>query len=83
MMEEALKRGMAVWRQEHPQATLREIEAELDRQVAIVRAALLEETIAASAAAAGSWGELCGVWGADGGGREAEAAADDAGWAND
>jgi YgiT-type zinc finger domain-containing protein len=62
-MEEALKRGMAVWRQEHPQATLREIEAELDRQVVRVRAALLAETIAASAAAAGGAGVSCAVCG--------------------
>jgi uncharacterized protein with PIN domain len=55
-MEEQLKRGMAAWRKEHPKATLREIEAELDQRVAVIRAALLEETVAASAAVTGAAG---------------------------
>lgn len=54
MIEEGLKRGMAAWRKEHPKATLHEIEAELDRRVAVIRAALLEETVAASAPVAGA-----------------------------
>ena len=62
-MEEQLKRGMAAWRKEHPKATLREIEAELDRRVAVIRAALLEETVAASAAVAGEAGVSCAVCG--------------------
>lgn len=63
MVEEELKRGMATWRQAHPRATLREIEAELDRQVSLLRATLLEETIAASAAVAGEAGQQCPVCG--------------------
>jgi hypothetical protein len=45
---------MAAWRKEHPKATLREIEAELDQRVAVIRAALLEEMVAASAAVTGA-----------------------------
>ena len=41
---------LAAWRAAHPRATLREIEAELDRRLAQVRAGLLEETALASAA---------------------------------
>jgi uncharacterized protein with PIN domain len=36
---------MLAWRQEHPRATLREIEDELDRQVQLARAALLAELV--------------------------------------
>jgi hypothetical protein len=43
MNEEALKRGMAAWQKEHPKATLRQIEAELDRRAAMVRAAVAGE----------------------------------------
>ena len=63
MIEEGLRRGMAAWRKEHPKATLREIEAELDRRVAVIRAALLEETVAASAAVAGEAVMKCRVCG--------------------
>jgi YgiT-type zinc finger domain-containing protein len=62
-MEEALKQGMAAWRKQHRKATLREIEAELDRRVASMRAALLEETIAMSAAVEGEAGVSCPVCG--------------------
>jgi uncharacterized protein (UPF0212 family) len=35
--------GMLVWRKQHPSATLREIEQELDRQLAQLRAKMLED----------------------------------------
>lgn len=41
---EQLGAVMRDWRQQHPQATLTEIEAELDRQMRQIRAALLAET---------------------------------------
>jgi hypothetical protein len=36
---------MLAWRQEHPRATLTEIERELDRQLHVARAALLAEVV--------------------------------------
>jgi YgiT-type zinc finger domain-containing protein len=44
--------GMEEWRTQHPQATLREIEAELDRRLAAGRARLLEHLAQQSAATA-------------------------------
>ena len=38
-----LMTGMAEWRMQHPKATLREIEAELDRRLEHLRAKMLEE----------------------------------------
>lgn len=35
--------GMAEWRREHPRATLREIERELDKRLARLRAQMLED----------------------------------------
>lgn len=43
--------GMAEWRQQHAQATLREIEAEIDKRWVRVRARMVEELAVASAAA--------------------------------
>ncbi len=43
--------GMAAWRGEHPKATLAEIEAETDRQLAAVRARMIQDAAQASAAA--------------------------------
>jgi YgiT-type zinc finger domain-containing protein len=43
--------GMAEWRQQHPTATLREIEAALDARWAVARARILQEAALASAAA--------------------------------
>lgn len=40
--------GMTEWRQQHPKATLREIEVELDERMAQVRAKMLEDLAAAS-----------------------------------
>jgi YgiT-type zinc finger domain-containing protein len=41
---EELNAGIAEWRQEHPQATLREIEAEIDRRLDEYRAKMLSDT---------------------------------------
>ena len=49
-MEAELREGMAAWRKLHPKATLDEIETELNRQVALLRAAVLAETVATSKA---------------------------------
>jgi YgiT-type zinc finger domain-containing protein len=43
-----LMSGMTEWRQQHPKATLREMEAELDERVAQLRAKMLEDMAAAS-----------------------------------
>jgi DNA repair exonuclease SbcCD ATPase subunit len=50
------------WREQHPKATFREIEAEIDQQLAGLRAKMLSDT--AMASAAGDWeetgaGEVC------------------------
>ncbi len=36
--------GMAEWREQHPKATLREIEKEVDRRLSVLRAQMLEDT---------------------------------------
>jgi uncharacterized protein with PIN domain len=54
-----LEQGMGEWRKRHPQATLREMEAELDKQVAVLRVRLLERMIETSAAGAGAEGLRC------------------------
>jgi len=40
--------GMTEWRQQHPKATLREMEVELDERLAQLRAKMLEDMVAAS-----------------------------------
>ena len=47
---EAAFTGMAEWRQQHPKATFREIEAAVDEQLSVVRARMLEDVALASAA---------------------------------
>jgi hypothetical protein len=47
--------GMREWRQQHPKATLREIETELDARLARARARMLEDLALASSAA--TWQE--------------------------
>jgi len=42
-----LMSGMTEWRQQHPKATLREMEAELDERVAQLRAKMLEDMVGA------------------------------------
>jgi NADH pyrophosphatase NudC (nudix superfamily) len=50
-MTEEITAGMCDWRLQHPKATLREIEHELDTRWARVRARMLEDLSLASAAA--------------------------------
>ena len=50
-MTEEIMTGMRDWRLQHPKATLREMEHELDRRWARVRARMLEDMALASAAA--------------------------------
>ena len=62
-MEAELREGMQAWRQQHPKATLDEIETELNRQVALVRAAVLAETVATSQAVQAAGEVVCPVCG--------------------
>lgn len=48
MNELELISGMTEWRQQHPKATLREMEVELDARIAQLRAKMLEDMVAAS-----------------------------------
>jgi hypothetical protein len=48
-----LSRKMAQWRNEHPKATLRQIEAAMDEQLAAMRARMIEDLVSTSAA--GDW----------------------------
>lgn len=50
-MTEDIMMGMRVWRTQHPKATLREMEDELDARWARVRARMLEDMALSSAAA--------------------------------
>lgn len=68
-METELREGMQVWRKQHPKATLDEIETELNRQVALLRAAVLAETVATSKAVKAEGEVLCPVCGTPMGGR--------------
>lgn len=56
----AIASGMRQWRAEHPQATLTEIEREVDRQLDAVRADLVRELAVTGAAAV----EVCPACGA-------------------
>lgn len=59
---EALLGGLQAWRQQHPRATLTEIEAALDERLSGLRARLLEDLALASAATevGGGGGERTG-----------------------
>jgi len=50
-MSEAIMEEVATWRAEHPKATFREIEAEIDRRLSALRAKMISDTANASAAA--------------------------------
>lgn len=50
MGDEAIS-GMLEWRQQHPHATFREIETEVDERLAAMRARMLSDTAMASKAA--------------------------------
>jgi DNA-directed RNA polymerase subunit RPC12/RpoP len=47
-MSEEMLEGIAPWREEHPGATLREIEDELDKHLSALRAQMITETANAS-----------------------------------
>jgi YgiT-type zinc finger domain-containing protein len=51
--------GVAEWRGQHPKATLREIEAEIDQRLSELRARMISDTANASASA--SWQAAEGV----------------------
>ncbi len=50
-MSEELNAGIAEWREQHPRATFREIEAEIDRRLDEYRAQVLSDTANLSASA--------------------------------
>ena len=54
-----LEQGMGEWRKRHPKATLREMEAEMDKQVAVLRVRLLERMMETSGAGAEEEGLRC------------------------
>lgn len=56
--EEVLQ-GVAEWRGQHPKATMREIEAEIDRRLSMLRAKMISDTANASVSA--SWAAAEGV----------------------
>ncbi len=49
-MSEEVITGMRAWREQHPKATLREIEATLDERLARLRARMLQDTALVSGA---------------------------------
>jgi hypothetical protein len=53
-LSEAVITGMKEWRQQHPKATFREIEAALDERLARLWARMLEDTLLVSRAAEGN-----------------------------
>jgi len=48
-MSEEILSGMLEWRLEHPQATFREIEAEVDQRLAVLRAKMIADAVLACA----------------------------------
>ena len=61
-MSEEIISGIAEWRQQHPQATFREIEVEVDRRLSVLRAKMLAAAALSSAPtewATGSREVLC------------------------
>jgi YgiT-type zinc finger domain-containing protein len=50
-LSEAILEEVATWRAEHPKATFREIEAEIDQRLSALRAKMISDTANASAAA--------------------------------
>ena len=58
-LSEEMLEEVAEWRGEHPKATLREIEAEIDRRLSELRAQMISDTANASASA--EWEAAAGV----------------------
>ena len=48
-LSEEIISGMAEWRQQHPTATFREIEAEVDKRLSVLRARMLSDAAMGSA----------------------------------
>jgi YgiT-type zinc finger domain-containing protein len=49
VMSEEIISGIAEWRQQHPQATFRELEEEVDRRLSVLRAKMLADAALRSA----------------------------------
>ena len=47
-MSEEILGGVAQWREEHPRATMREIEDEIDKRLSALRAKMISDTANAS-----------------------------------
>jgi YgiT-type zinc finger domain-containing protein len=62
-MEAELRARMQAWRQQHPKATLDEIETELDRQIAGLRVAVLGEMASTSKVVRAEGEVVCPVCG--------------------
>jgi len=58
-MSEEIMSGVAEWRGQHPKATMREIEGEIDKRLSELRARMITDTANASASA--SWEAAEGV----------------------
>lgn len=59
---EEILQGIADWREQHPQATFREIEAEIDQRLSALRAKMIADTAMASARTeweSGAGGVVC------------------------
>lgn len=52
-LSEEIMQGIAAWREQHPKATMREIEAEIDKRLSELRAKMISDTAMASVQA--SW----------------------------
>jgi len=50
-LSEEIVSGMAEWREQHPKATFREIETEVDKRLAVLRAQMLSDAAIRSAQA--------------------------------
>ena len=61
-LSEEMMQGIADWREQHPRATFREIEAEIDRLLSALRAKMITDTALASVQAeweSGASGVVC------------------------
>jgi len=58
-LSDEIMAGMAEWRSQHPKASLREIEGEIDKRLSELRARMITDTANASASA--KWEQADGV----------------------
>ena len=61
-LSEEIMQGIADWREQHPKATFREIEEEVDKRLSALRAKMISDTAMASAQAeweSGAAGVVC------------------------